>query len=123
LVTENKTKIKQLGLNGPDKAHTLTTTVRLKSIKRKLMNRTKWSRQSPYVNHHGTAEVNQNKNKTCNWCVKTTQVATNVDQLTWKRWVIKWNTSRWRDEKSTNAKQIKTIPHAEEMRRAPMLNR
>ena len=32
MVTENKTQIKQYqGLNGPDKAQTLTTTVRLRS--------------------------------------------------------------------------------------------
>jgi len=32
LVTENKTQINQYqGLNGPDKAQTLTTTVRLRS--------------------------------------------------------------------------------------------
>jgi hypothetical protein len=41
LVTENKTKIKQqLGLNGPDEAHTLTTTVRLKSTEKKTRHAT-----------------------------------------------------------------------------------
>ena len=60
MVTENKTKTNpQLGLNGPDKAQTLTTTVRLKSIGK--------------------------ENMTSYWCVKTTQVATKVDLLTLER--------------------------------------
>jgi hypothetical protein len=41
LVAENKTTInQQLGLNGPDKARTLTTTVRLKSIENKARHAT-----------------------------------------------------------------------------------
>ncbi len=41
--------------------------------------RTKWSRQSPNVNHHGKAEVNWKRNMASYWCVKNTQVATRVD--------------------------------------------
>ena len=84
------------------KTRTLVTenNCQLKTKQSQLINRTKWSRRGPCVNHHDTAEVNQKEHMTNYWSVKTTQVATKVDQLKWKRWVIK------------------QIPHAEEVGRA-----
>jgi hypothetical protein len=63
--------------------------------------RTKWSRLSQCVNHHDTARVGKRLRRKAADALTTTQAAESPNQL----------------------KRKKIIPHAEEMRRAPMLNK